>query len=111
MLDKARSHRRKMTKQQREEIPLLATTKAVEFVRQIGAHWPAVHQRISPYLHKGREKLGDAYSAVARVLAAQKEGFEDRRAEKKSRSKSARTPKSKATSEPAPAADETGPSH
>ncbi len=36
-------------------------------------------------MNKGKEKLGDAYASVAKVLAEQKEAYEDRRAERKER--------------------------
>ena len=92
MLDKARAHRRKKTaedKGDREELPLLDTKIAGDFVRSITKRLPELRQQLGPILSKGREKLGDAYSSVAQVLAAKKEAFEDHLAERRRGAKSA----------------------
>jgi hypothetical protein len=86
MLDKARAHRRKKAaedKGAREELPLLDTKIAGDFLRSVTKRLPELRQQLGPILSKGREKLGDAYSSVAQVLAAKKEAFEDHLAEKR----------------------------
>ena len=101
MLDKARAHhRKKLPRTRQEELPLLDTKKAGAFVRSIKDYLPKLRDRFGPFLHKTRERIDDAYSAAAQILAEQKEAFEDRLAGEKSRSKTAR-PESKRR--PAPA--------
>ncbi len=86
MLDRARTHRRKRGPlPKREEIPLLDTSAAKHLFRSIKEQWPGFREKIETYVNKGKEKLGDAYASVARALAAQKEAYEDRRAERKER--------------------------
>jgi len=88
MLDRARAHRHKRGPlPKREEIPLLDLSAAKHVVHSIKEQWPGFREKVEPYVNKGKEKLGDAYASVARVLAAQKEAYEDRRAERKERSR------------------------
>jgi hypothetical protein len=95
MLDKARVHRRKRGPlPKREAIPLLDTSVATEFVHSIKKQWPGVREKLEPYVNKGKEKFGDAYASVAKILAERKEAFEDRLAEKKERERSQATKKS-----------------
>ncbi len=92
MLDKARAHRKKKAaedKRDREELPLLDTKVAGEFLRSITAHLPEWKRQIGPILTKSREKLDDAYSSVAQILAAKKEAFEDHLAERRQQAKGA----------------------
>jgi hypothetical protein len=99
MLDKARAHRLKnRSRAKREDLPLLDTTKAREALQSVTKHWPEVRAQIQPYLAKGREKIGDIYSSVAQALAAKKEAFEDRLAEKRESSGPAAPKKPKAHS-------------
>ncbi len=103
MLDKARAHHKRKTPQPHaEELPLWDAKPAVDFFRSITRRLPELRERLEPYLSKGKEKLGDAYSSVAKVLAAQKEAFEDRLAEKRDRARTAppkkrRTPSGRRT--------------
>ncbi len=84
MLDRARANRRKRgPSPKREDIPLLDVSVAKDFVQSVKKHWPGFRKKIEPYVATGKEKIGDAYATVAKILAAQKEAFEDRRAEKK----------------------------
>lgn len=86
MLNKARAHRRKRGPlPKRDDIPLLDLSPAKHLFASIKEQWPGVREKLEPYVNKGKEKLGDAYASVAKVLAEQKEAYEDRRAERKER--------------------------
>ena len=91
MFDKARAHRRKRGPlPKHDDIPLLDTSIATDFVQSVKKQWPGVREKIQPYVNKGKEKFGDVYASIATVLARQKEAFEDRRAEQKDRARSAK---------------------
>lgn len=91
MLDQARAHRKKKgPRPYHEELPLLDTKIAGDFVRSVKGRLPELRERLGPFLRKTREKIDDVYSAAAQVLAEQKEAFEDRLAERKNRSQSSR---------------------
>lgn len=103
MLDKARAHRRKKSaedKSDREELPLLDTKIAGDFLRSVTKRLPELRQQLGPILSKGREKLGDVYSSVAQVLAAKKEAFEDHLAEKRHGAKGAGAKKHESSDRP-----------
>lgn len=100
MFDKARAHRQKQGPREKgDDIPLLDTKVVGDFFRSatsgVTSRLPELKERLDPIITKGREKLGDAYSSVAQVLAAQKEAFEDRLAERKNRSNPAPEQKEK----------------
>ena len=91
MLDKARAHRRKKSPPaHHEELPLLNTKVAGDFVQSVRGRLPELRERFGPFLRKTREKIDDVYSAAAQVLAEQKEAFEDRLAEKKNHARPTR---------------------
>jgi hypothetical protein len=90
MLDKARASRRRRAKSApKEAIPLLDTAPVKDLLRPITSHLPEWKKHLGAAINVGREKLGDAYAVVARAAASQKEAFEDRLAERKSRSRAA----------------------
>jgi hypothetical protein len=91
MLDKARAHRRKRGPRPRhDEIALWDFSAVTGAIKAAKDQWPAVREKIEPYVNQGKEKLGDAYASVATVLARQKEAFEDRRAENKDKARTAK---------------------
>ena len=97
MLDKSKARRHGRSKKTRagEEFPLLDLKKAAKAFRSVPGQLPQWKEKLGAAARAGGEKLGAAYSAVARVVAQQKEAFQDRRAEKRSRANAAARSKKK----------------
>lgn len=88
MLDKYRQQRRKRElPPDAKEIPLLDLEPARKLLKSATDKLPEIGGRINPWLNKAREKVGDAYSSVAQVIATKKEEIEDKLAERKNRAR------------------------
>ncbi len=62
--------------------------KAEDFeklTRPVVENWPNVREKVGPWVQVAGEKLGDLYASVATVVAARKEAFDDRVAERRAR--------------------------
>jgi hypothetical protein len=100
MLDKARAHhQRKVKPAAREEIPLLDLKPLKNLLRPATDHLPQWKQHLGGAWRAGKEKLGDAYAAVAQVAALQKEAFADHLAERRNQPRTSAKGKSSPTSE------------
>jgi Arc/MetJ-type ribon-helix-helix transcriptional regulator len=55
--------------------------------RQIDDRWPNLGRQLVSFIQISREKLDDVYSSAAEVVNEHKEGFEDRRAERKAKTR------------------------
>lgn len=51
----------------------------------VGSNWPEIRKKVAPFLDTGSQKFGDLYAYLAQLMSEQREDFDDRRAEKKSR--------------------------
>jgi hypothetical protein len=61
----------------------------------VGANWPKIRESLGPLLAAAGDRLGDVYASIAQALGEQKEAWEDARAERRHRARSA--PKSRAS--------------
>lgn len=88
MLEKAKARRRGQPKTRAgEEFPLLDLRAVTKVFSAVPSEAPKWRRQLGALMNGGREKLGAAYSAVARVVALQREALQDRFAEKRDRGK------------------------
>ena len=56
----------------------------------VGSNWPEIRKKVAPFLDAGSQKFGDLYAYLTQLMSEQKENFDDRMAEKKSKKESSK---------------------
>ena len=56
----------------------------------VGSNWPEIRKKAAPFLDAGSQKFGDLYAYLTQLMSEQKENFDDRMAEKKSKKESSK---------------------
>jgi Na+-transporting methylmalonyl-CoA/oxaloacetate decarboxylase gamma subunit len=56
----------------------------------VGSNWPEIKKKVEPFLNAGSQKFGDLYAYLMQLMSEQKENFDDRMAEKKSKKESSK---------------------